>query len=262
MLLTRRRRKENNKIKIYLNNRPLIQVNSMRYLGIIFDHKLTFKEHINYMSEKCTKLIFALSKSAKLNWGLHHAALKVIYTGAILPLLLYGVPIWHKAIDTASNKLKIIRVQRLINIKIAKAYRTVSNEALSALTGLIPITIKIQEASQYYHIISGRGKEITKVDTRMGTKYWLHPAETITFLSEETKDTSTVQIYTDGSKSEKGVGAGIAIYMSGDLVKTLKYKLNNRRTNNQAEQLVILKALQHMVNVHAEVKTATVYTDS
>jgi len=116
--------------------------------------------------------------------------------------------------------------------------------------------------SQYYHIISGWGKEITKVETRMGTKYWLHPAETITFLSEETKDTSTVKIYTDGSKSEKGVGAGIAIYMSGDLVRTLKYKLNNRCTNNQVEQLAILKALQHMVNVHAEVKTATVYTDN
>ena len=156
----------------------------------------------------------------------------------------------------------LIRVQRLINIKIAKAYRTVSNEARSALTGLTPITIKIQEVSQSYHIISGRGKEITKVETRMGTKYWPHPTETITFLSEETKDTSAVQIYTDGSKSEKGVGAGIAIYMSGELVKTLKYKLNNRCTNNQAEQLAILKALQHMVNVHAEVKTATVYMDS
>ena len=100
------------------------------------------------MSEKCTKLIFALSKSAKLNWGLQHAALKAIYTGAISPLLLYWAPIWHKAIDTASNKLKLIRVHRLINIKIAKAYRTVSNEALSAVTGLTPITIKIQEASQ------------------------------------------------------------------------------------------------------------------
>jgi len=66
------------------------------------------------MSEKCTKLIFVLSKSAKLKWGLQHAALKAIYTGAILPLLLYGAPIWHKAIDTASNKLKLIRVQRLI----------------------------------------------------------------------------------------------------------------------------------------------------
>jgi hypothetical protein len=56
----------------------------MKYLGIIFDSKLTFREHINYMAEKCTKLIFALSKSAKINWGLKHAALKTIYTSPLI----------------------------------------------------------------------------------------------------------------------------------------------------------------------------------
>jgi hypothetical protein len=68
--------------------------------------------------------------------GLKHAALKTIYTGGILPLLLYGTPVWRKAINKASYKSKVVRVQRLINIKIAKAYRTVSNDALCILTGL------------------------------------------------------------------------------------------------------------------------------
>ena len=54
----------------------------------------------------------------------------------------------------------------------------------------------------------------------------------------------------------------MAICRSGDLIKSLKYKLNKKCTNNQAEQLAILKVLQHTVNIHAEVKTATVYTDS
>jgi hypothetical protein len=48
------------------------------------------------MAEECTKLIFALTKSAKLNWGLKHAALKTIYTGGILPLILYGAPVRKK----------------------------------------------------------------------------------------------------------------------------------------------------------------------
>ena len=42
----------------------------------------------------------------------------------------------------------IIRVQRIINIKIAKEYRTVSNEALCVLTGLTPIAIKIEEMAR------------------------------------------------------------------------------------------------------------------
>ena len=47
----------------------LKQVNSIRYLGIIFDSKLTFREHITYIEGKCTKLIFSLAKSAKITWG-------------------------------------------------------------------------------------------------------------------------------------------------------------------------------------------------
>jgi hypothetical protein len=39
-------------IEIYLNNKTTIQVNSLKYLGIIFDNKMTFREHINNMAEK------------------------------------------------------------------------------------------------------------------------------------------------------------------------------------------------------------------
>ena len=88
MLLSRRKRKERKDLEVYLNFRPLTQVVSLKYLGIIIDSQLAFREHINYITEKYSKLIFALSKSAKLNWGLSHDALKSIYTGAILPLLL------------------------------------------------------------------------------------------------------------------------------------------------------------------------------
>ena len=78
-------------------------MHSLKYLGIIFDNKLTFGEHIDYMAGKCTKLIFTLSKSATLNWGLNHASLKTIFTGGILPLLFYGTPVWKKATDKATN---------------------------------------------------------------------------------------------------------------------------------------------------------------
>ena len=52
MLLTRRKRKEQKEIEIYLNNTLLPQVQSVKYLGIIFDRKLSFREHIHYMAEK------------------------------------------------------------------------------------------------------------------------------------------------------------------------------------------------------------------
>ena len=50
-------------------------------------------------------------KSAKVTW-LKYGALKTIYTGGILPLLLYGAPVWIKAIEKGSYKSKLVRVQR------------------------------------------------------------------------------------------------------------------------------------------------------
>jgi hypothetical protein len=200
-------------------------VHTLKCLGIIFDSRLTIREDINYITEKCTKLIFVLSKSAKLNWGLKHAALQTIHTGGILPLLLYGAPIWKKAMGKACYRLKLIRVQRLINIKIAKAYRTVSNEALCILSGTTPIVIQIEEAIQFYEITRGNTREVALVD--VGVKHWRHPAEQITLLTESNNDgRSAIYIYTDGSKPEQGRGAGVAIFRKGIHINSLKYKLN------------------------------------
>jgi RNA binding protein fox-1 len=171
LLISRRKREEWKDLEIYLNFRPLTQVLTLKYLGIILDTKLAFREHINYITEKCSKLIFALSKSAKLNWGLSHDALKTIYTGAILPLLLYGSPIWINTLTNASYKIKLTRVQRLINIRIAKSYRTVSNEALCMITGLTPIDIKIEETTQFFQITKGNKKEEEQINHDTRTKH-------------------------------------------------------------------------------------------
>ena len=105
------------------------------------------------------KLIFTLAKSAKLNWGLNHNALKTIYLGGILPILLYGATVCVKAITLNSYRDKNIRVQRIINIQITKAYRTLSNEALWVLTGLTPIAIKIEEMAKLYEFTKGISKK-------------------------------------------------------------------------------------------------------
>ena len=78
----------------------------------------------------------------------------------------------------------------------------------------------------------------------MGVKHSHHPAETIITLAENNKETSTIQIFTDGSMSDQGVGAGIAVFRSCNQIKSLKYRLNKRCTNNEAEHLAVLRALE------------------
>jgi ribonuclease HI len=75
-------------------------------------------------------------------------------------------------------------------------------------------------------------------------KGWTHPAESVRISEQNEANGHTIQIFTDGSKNEHGVGSGIAIYIQNKLTRQMKHKLHDRCSNNQAEQMAIVKALQ------------------
>jgi ribonuclease HI len=86
-----------------------------------------------------------------------------------------------------------------------------------------------------------------------------------TVRSTEQKDEHTIQVFTDGSKNEHGVGAGIAIFIQSKLDHHLRFTLPNRCSNIQAEQPAIVKALETIVTLHIShiiPRTVTVHTDS
>jgi hypothetical protein len=232
-------------LEVYLNNKHLRQVKTTKYLCVIIDNKLTFREHITHVTEKCRKIISALSKSAKLNWGLSHKALKALCTEGIQPHLLYGAPVWAEILEKTSYRIKLTRVQRLINIKIAKAYRTVSNEALCIITGLTPIHIKIQETADLYKIVKGKRYKNLPTDHDKLPRQWLHPVARV-IATGDTDDQTPINIYTDRCKTERGVGAGIAIKRPGTPTIKPMYTMDNRCSNNKAETFAILKALEYI----------------
>jgi hypothetical protein len=81
----------------------------MKYLGIIIDRRFNFNEHIEHITGKRIKFIHALSKSAKMNWGLRHDVLRIIYTGAILPILSYEAPVWIECLKRNNNNATKIK---------------------------------------------------------------------------------------------------------------------------------------------------------
>jgi len=158
MIAARRKRREITEVNIYLKSKPIQQVKNIRYLGITINNKLSFREHIISTTNKYTTLIHTLAKSAKLNWGLKQEALNIIYVykRAILPILLYGAPVWVRVMEKTCNRTLYSRVQRLMNIKKAKAYRTTSNDALCILTGNAPVELKTEEAANIQRITKDR----------------------------------------------------------------------------------------------------------
>ena len=147
----------NNSIQVYINNRMLEQVDVLKYLGIYIDEKFNFNEHLKITTQKCTKLINILAKHAKITWGLQCQALRSIYQGAIIPILTYGAPMWSTAISKQYNRKKLRSVQRLINIRIVKSFRTLSFDASCIISGFLPLDLKIEASARAYHKIKQEG---------------------------------------------------------------------------------------------------------
>ena len=150
-------------INIFPNNKRIEVISKFKYLGIITDKKFTLRGHLQYSVDIWTKLINALSKSAKLEWGLKYGTLRTIHTGPTLPLLSYVAPIWNKALTKKYNRKILAWIQCLMNIRISKEFRNTSSEALCVLTGLTPIKIKLKK------------KNIKKYDLKeIGIWMWKH----------------------------------------------------------------------------------------
>ena len=95
-----------------------------------------------------------------------------------------------------------------------------------------------------------------EIDHKAQPKDWIHPADTVKITEQQ--EEQDIQIYTDGSKSEHWVGAGIVAHRS-------QYTLHNSCSNTQAEQLAIVKALETIGKLHIKdsiPRSATVHTDS
>jgi ribonuclease HI len=59
------------------------------------------------------------------------------------------------------------------------------------------------------------------------------------------------------------VGAGAAIYHKKQLIKQCKYKLHSHCSNNQAEQIAILKLLEQLQEMETQTGgEVAIYTDS
>jgi len=88
------------------------------------------------------------------------------------------------------------------------------------------------------------------------------PSDHVKIIEGHENSPHFIQVYTDGSKSDAGVGSGIEIFSENNLTATLIYRLHSRCTNHQAEQMAILNALEHIQYSKTEKKTVLVYTDS
>ena len=82
---------DNSSMDIIIDSHILKKVNSIKYLGIIVDHKLNWLNHITYVKGKISKRIGIMYKARKY---LNKNSFKNIYHAYLYPYLTYCVEVW------------------------------------------------------------------------------------------------------------------------------------------------------------------------
>ncbi|XP_023210494.1 uncharacterized protein LOC111613380 [Centruroides sculpturatus] len=259
---------------IKFQNIKIKNVTSVKYLGILIDHRLNCTEHVYYIYQKATKITNALKSICRNHRGYSPSSSRILYTAAIEPVILYGVEIWSSSALRVHIKRKLLSIQRLSAISIAKAYKTAPTEALLVLCNLLPIDLKVREAFIRYNIFKLTDNKITssqfnqmvsndnfskdilsigKLALTNGIEkvYDAPPIHSGFSIQYDTNTTitnnSSIRIFIDGCKSDTDVGCAFVAYKRHRLHQ-LQRRLASHCTNNQAESLAILFALQWIKN--------------
>lgn len=90
----------------FLKGTIIKEVDEVRDLGVIFDNKLTFKSHINYIAKRASQMIGAARRFVT---GLNNTGMMTrIYSIYIRPVLEYCAVIWNQNRITVNNTINLL----------------------------------------------------------------------------------------------------------------------------------------------------------
>ena len=97
--------------KLYLNHTQIPIIGEAKFLGLLFDSKLSFIPHITSLKSRCTKSLDLIKVLSNTTWGADRKVLLRLYRALIRSKLDYGCivygsarPSYIKRLDTVHNQ--------------------------------------------------------------------------------------------------------------------------------------------------------------
>lgn len=140
MVLTNKYKIRN--FKIAIEEEEIELKKSVKYLGVTIDKRLTFTKHISQVTEKAKKISNYLNRIMPRAHGAGEEKRRLLAKIAE-SIVTYGAPVWEEALKIKQNRKNIEKVQRVTALRVSRAYKTVSNEAVLVIGRCIPWQIKL-----------------------------------------------------------------------------------------------------------------------
>ena len=128
---------------LYLKGQRIPCANQAKFLGLIFDCRLTWVPHISDLKARCQRAIDVLKVLAHVTWGAYRKQLLRLYKSLVLSKLLYGCEVYTSA---TQNQLKVLNSVHHAGIRMAiGAFRSSPVESMLVDAGEIPLELHYQQ---------------------------------------------------------------------------------------------------------------------
>ncbi len=150
----------------------IVLMASTKYLGVILDQNLTWKEQKANVVKKGSNWTAQIRRVARADWGLTPKQAKKLYTSVAIPRMLYAIDVWCAppresiGLNTCSGYKQVVnnlsKTQRAGTLAITGGLRTTPTDLLNAHTNILPTRLTID-------------KHCSKMATRLASLPTKHP---------------------------------------------------------------------------------------
>ena len=255
---------------------------SVVYLGVTLDKELKWKHHIKQKINKAKGLLMKLSSIASSYWGPKPKLMRWTWTGIVRPTLSYAAMAWAHVIEVEDTEEMLRKLNRFAMNTIVKVPRSTPTQAMEIILDIFPLHLhlkkeglaaylRLQEQMELswtgvysnltYSVSHRRFWEYTILDSRINADQELDdcmtPAPERKFTldcnsfvnMEECQTPAATNVYTDGSKKDDKVGAGIYIFQDDVTVAAESFRISDHATVYQAEMFAIYKAAEKLASL-------------
>ena len=270
---------------------------TVKYLGVFLDHKLSWLPHCMEKSKKMKVALLQCKRAISSRLGIRPAIMKWIYTAVIRPALFYGVVVWGTAFEKANCLKRVEAVQRLALLLITGALKTTPTAALECLVGIEPVKITgncmgvrvmhrlLQTGSWKNFVFPASIKRRTHIEyysriyneipilefpcdvkktnplVESKAKFFMPSLKTWMKRGEPKHAVNDYVCYTDGSRHNGRTGAAYHVLHGSSCFEEIM-ALGEYTTVFQAEILAILLVVRKLQSINAVNENIYIYSDS
>ncbi|GFV96546.1 putative RNA-directed DNA polymerase from transposon X-element [Trichonephila clavipes] len=160
-------------------------VPDVRFLGVIFDRRLTFLPHILHLRKRCEKSLNLLKVLSNTSWGADRTSLLRVYQAIVLSRIDYGCVAYGSACNSTLQKLDPVHHMAL---RICSgAFRTSPVQSLYVNCHQLPLDLRRRKLSLafYFKILSVPSHPLQNVymSTSMKRLYDARPSNIRPFMN-------------------------------------------------------------------------------